>query len=1042
MMNNQIKLFSIDTKAFYTDKERLINTKTFKIKYFLEVVQKCEAIKYILSNNDMMKDIDTSKMFDGNVTLENIFNGYEDKYIYAYYIKQDKKYKYLRIKINQDDYIENDEDTKLIESYRKYFRDINKLLKVKYKKNKDYKLLVACNDKYIKLKDKLNALDIAMAEEHINNINIKRELNQLACYSEVKDDDGNITYAPRTYKQISLFISYLTDVLGLESDTLTTDLVIVRVYHYNVLDCLINNNFTFLGKEFVAFGASAGQTRTKKCVFINKEILEKYANTLMCGLTKDLINKSPEQGCNITKWLAYQSLINSATDKWESFDINKAIIIPDWQTDVKDTIDFIKTEKVKKPLYKKVYLEGDELEIEIENAKQEKRKPRKMRKILEGYNEILAITGKPERIEDYLVPINHSDGCGWILSSESNKSFMFRLPWFKGLLVSIDYVSYIKEYCDGNDAVIDIDGRTRHLIAEDIKYVFTESQWKMHKYYKWLADVYNKENGTNFGSWDMYKHLYNKYGCHARKCNEEREVFKDANISYQMCQTLTDFDKKLDLDVVCQNTVDYIVNAYSNIDSMLDVLGCNKDNVSYFQQALKLYPELLRDKFTYNELTSSLSKIKKNAKFAKIKVNGKYTFLAPDVIAWMNHTLKCTKNSDKILQKEQCYCKLFRQDKKLAVLRSPHLFREWAICENTAYKADSKLQAKYYSTNCVYTSSLSLISRILQFDNDGDTALCISDYKWIELGEKNMKDIVPLFYEMGKAQPRIINNQAIFEGMVTAYKYSNIGQYSNLLTAGWNTENVNLDILKIICALNNYSIDAGKTLQMVQIDNDKLKEEYKKISGLDLPHFFQYAKDKDVDKLEDINKSFVNQICAKFENIDKDIQADANKRRNKQVNSKGEPLKDTKQLFDFSSLDKFNYKNLMSTKKKVEADQRLIDLYNDLNDEKSASYLEAKKDKDSYYAIISGCKGHIKKYMLDNKINMSYATDVLVQYIYTDKVMKERQKTLLWEVFGRQIVENIKHNVKRVPDGYLKCTGCGRIVKRKTNNQKKCSCCR
>jgi hypothetical protein len=132
---------------------------------------------------------------------------------------------------------------------------------------------------------------------------------------------------PKSHKQISLFTSYLTDVLGLEEDKLTTDLVIVKVYHYSVLDSLINNNFTFLGKEFIAFGASAGQTRTKKCVFISKEILDKFEKTITCGLTKGDINNSDEKGCNITKWLAYLTLVNGATDKWEEFDINSAVVL-------------------------------------------------------------------------------------------------------------------------------------------------------------------------------------------------------------------------------------------------------------------------------------------------------------------------------------------------------------------------------------------------------------------------------------------------------------------------------------------------------------------------------------------------------------------------------------------------------------------------------------------------------------------------------------------------------------------------------------------
>ena len=43
------------------------------------------------------------------------------------------------------------------------------------------------------------------------------------------------------------------------------------------------------------------------------------------------------------------------------------------------------------------------------------------------------------------IPINHTDGCGMILPSISKKSFMCRLPFVKGLLVSHPFDKYIRE---------------------------------------------------------------------------------------------------------------------------------------------------------------------------------------------------------------------------------------------------------------------------------------------------------------------------------------------------------------------------------------------------------------------------------------------------------------------------------------------------------------------------------------------------------------------------------------------------------------------
>ena len=59
----------------------------------------------------------------------------------------------------------------------------------------------------------------------------------------------------------------------------------------------------------------------------------------MCGLTIDKINS--KGGNNVNKHLAYMALSNSATDEWEEFDIDKSIVIDDFETNVYGTFDFV-----------------------------------------------------------------------------------------------------------------------------------------------------------------------------------------------------------------------------------------------------------------------------------------------------------------------------------------------------------------------------------------------------------------------------------------------------------------------------------------------------------------------------------------------------------------------------------------------------------------------------------------------------------------------------------------------------------------------------
>ena len=73
-----------------------------------------------------------------------------------------------------------------------------------------------------------------------------------------------------------------------------------------------------------------------------------------------------------------------------------------------------------------------------------------------------------------------------------------------------------------------------------------------------------------------------------------------------------------------------------------------------------------------------------------------------------------------------------------------------------------------------------------------------------------MKNIVPLYYKMGKAEPSDLNSDAMFEGLRNAYIGGNIGVISNDISKIWNSGEVGEDALnsiKILCAFTNFVID-------------------------------------------------------------------------------------------------------------------------------------------------------------------------------------------------------------------------------------------
>lgn len=100
---------------------------------------------------------------------------------------------------------------------------------------------------------------------------------------------------------------------------------------------------------------------------------------------------------------------------------------------------------------------------------------------------------------------------------------------------------------------------------------------------------------------------------------------------------------------------------------------------------------------------------------------------------------------------------------------------------------------------------------------DGDKLLVVADKKLIEVAERNMNDIVPLYYNMRKAEPVHLDNESIYNGLNAAFIGGNIGIYSNNISKIWNSDvfvsgsekekQDAVDIVKLLCMENNFVID-------------------------------------------------------------------------------------------------------------------------------------------------------------------------------------------------------------------------------------------
>ena len=476
----------------------------------------------------------------------------------------------------------------------------------------------------------------------------KEKLTRLLDESLERNDLRTLNPEALTDKNIiSLFESSLTRALGLKTNEVTEDIMVVNVFFFQVFKSIEINGFMYKGEKYVFLTSSAGQIRQKKAVFVRESAYKEIQPKMMCGLTLKIINEAGGMNCN--KFCAYLALNGSATDVWEGFDIRRAIVVDDFETCFDSEVDYIDYETY-------------------------------------------AITRKVK-------PVNIPVTDGWGLC-DGETTRQVRLPWIKGLLSRFSLQKYLREKCTPDQWIVkDIWGTEHNVVEENIKYIFCKSQMKASKYYS---------------SWNEYCEEFEKYGCTANYCNMEEEAPSNTRINYQMLQQLVDVTDD-EIQKLVQKSVDDINNIGQDFRTTMRLLGATEynRNPSYFQEALMIYPELFRDPYCRQILKDSKKSLVKQAKGGRIRINGKYLFVAPNPLAFCDFLFKGIKEPIDALAPNEVYTNQFPDGAELACLRSPSLGKEWGIRVN---KRNAELDKWLGETNCIYTSSYDTISKLLSFD--------------------------------------------------------------------------------------------------------------------------------------------------------------------------------------------------------------------------------------------------------------------------------------------------------------------------------------
>ena len=849
------------------------------------------------------------------------------------------------------------------------------------------------------------------AYANINEIN--KKLTKKIRETILKSKDSVRTVDSKYFKEnnvIAFFDNVLTRTLGIEGDEPTLDFLVIEVGNTDmeIVKQVITNGITITQRvkvgvdendvdiievrndKYKFFTAGAGQTRQKKFMMIKEDIWQNYEKKLMCGLTIDRVNKMG--GMNINKFNAYLSLNNSASEVIEGFDIDRCIVVDDFTEQVNEEVDYItRDDEVDGGTTTYINRNGNEIT--------------RTKKVTEWDIE--------RKFMD--VPIDYMDGAGICLESVFKKNTQIRMPWFKGILCPVNYLQYIKEN-NLSTKVTDVYGKEYDVIEDDIRIIFTKSQFKMNKYYKNVLD----ENGNIYMTgWEVYKACYKLYNCTCNKCMEDEDRLKDMKINYQMLQTLTDMSDE-QIELLTKDTKELIDKVHVDRNEQLNFLGATKEKKfrTNMQEVLRLYPEMLTSKYMKKQLSDTITSFKKEAKSGRIKLQAKRVFIIPDLVHFMSELFG--DGSDYALEPREVSFNVYKDCNRLALLRSPHLSREWFISKNVFNE-----KTKYFKTNGVYVSAKDLMSKVLMCDWDGDEALIIKDceeQKWlIDLAVSQMEDLRPLYYEMGGGDNTPIDAVHTYDSLKFVYEKSNIGKVSNTLTNIWSKSDheENIDNIKKLCAYNNWIIDSAKKLEL-----PKLPKNIKQImNNQTYPYFFQFAKNKKKSECRPIGDEVIDRIC---KSIDKTRYTE----------------------FDYSKgFGKFKVAKLLNNKKVVIRED-VIEFYSTLElrtRELIRSYVTkygSEKEagfnfKDMAY---SEAKKWVEGFASANNLNYVEMVDMIVKYGFEKDEMK---LSFIFNVFGDTIINNLNKSLARehLDNGYIMCECCGKRVKNTNGKAKYCEKC-
>lgn len=365
--------------------------------------------------------------------------------------------------------------------------------------------------------------------------------------------------------------------------------------------------------KYVSTFCSAGHSRTQKNLFVQKDIVDKLDDILLCGMPKTLVYDCP------SKWNAYYAMVT--TDSTPVTYMPNIVVIEDYKKTIRQKADI----------------------VEVSGTGKNKK-----------YN---PIGHKGMKHHKELLEIFPFDGAGLVtpecalkwakeLKCQSSKKefylpscFQFRvIPGIKGEVMVFDLKRFARE--KKVSKIVDLGGKVWDVFKDKIDVILTKSQFKFWKQY---LDV---EGNFDYCLWRNefdkecygYKRTFNivSYGVHPDDLPEK------TMLSYQPEQSVNFTDEEI--AELGGTGIDIYKRVVSNIDEFLkyrrvieiseetgeETVNVDKYTPPYYV-ALLHNKDLFYDKYVHGKVEEDIKKLKNNLLSGKLFVKGNYQVFIPDL---------------------------------------------------------------------------------------------------------------------------------------------------------------------------------------------------------------------------------------------------------------------------------------------------------------------------------------------------------------------------------------------------------------------------